>query len=99
MNHWRTFIVLILPIWGIYATAQAQSYRNAIPILPIEVYQSMLNFAEEGEYPKVEASLSILSPIVEHITVKFKDNPSLAVKDAVKNGNKTAVIASIHRLI
>ncbi|MBI3994654.1 MAG: hypothetical protein HY349_01625 [Nitrospirae bacterium] len=79
--------------------ASAQSYRNAVQVPPVEVYQSMLNFVERKEYAKVAGSLTILSPIVNHITEKFTDNPTDGIKKAIEKGNPEEILLSVQTLI
>jgi len=77
----------------------AQSYRDAVPAPPVEVYQSMLNFVNKNEYPKVVGSLNVLAPIVNHITAKYSDNPSESIKKAIDKGNPDDVLLSVQTLI
>ncbi|MBI3610098.1 MAG: hypothetical protein HY204_05270 [Nitrospirae bacterium] len=79
--------------------ALAQAYRNAVGVPPVEVYQSMLNFADRKEYAKVMGSLTVLSPIVNHIGTKFKDNPSKGIKKAVDKGDPDEILLSVQALI
>lgn len=79
--------------------AWAQSYRNAVPVPPVEVYQSMLSFVDRKEYAKVAGSLTVLAPIVNHITAKFTDNPTDGIKKAVEKGNAEEILLSVQTLI
>ncbi len=99
MIRWRhLFFLAALTFFGVH-DVWAQSYRNTIQVPPVEVYQSMLNFADRKDYAKVVGSLDTLAPIVNHITAKFTDNPSDGIKKAVDKGNQDDILLSVHTLI
>jgi hypothetical protein len=77
----------------------AQSYRNAVEVPPVEVYQSMLNFVDRKEYGKVVSSLNILAPIANHISAKYSENPALGIKKAVDKGNPADILLSVQSFI
>lgn len=99
MGHWRCgLLVMILGIFGVH-DAWAQSYRNAVQVPPVEVYQSMLTFADRKDYGKVQSSLNVLAPIVNHIRTKFSVNPADDISRAIKKGNQDEIMTSIQSLI
>ncbi len=77
----------------------AQAYRNDVGVPPVEVYQSMLHFVERKEYKKITTSLKILSPIVNHVTAKFTDNPSDGIIRAIDRNNSDDILLSVQTLI
>jgi hypothetical protein len=81
------------------APAAAQSYRQEMKVPPIEVFQSMLGFAERGELAKVAASLPILAPIIDHIEHKFKVGLTEKIRAAVAAGNRDLVLATVEDLV
>jgi len=99
MNHWRSILFLTAAIFLGAHDVWAQSYRNAVQVPPVEVYQSMLNFVDRKEYAKVTGSLNILAPVVNHITAKFTDNPTEGIKKAVYRGNPDDILLSVQTLI
>jgi hypothetical protein len=99
MGHWRyVLLVMVLGFFGVH-DAWAQSYRNAVQVPPVEVYQSMLSFVDRKEYSKVQSSLNVLAPIVDHIRAKFSVNPADDINRAVKKGNRDEVLMSVQALI
>jgi hypothetical protein len=99
MGKWRyVLFVMVLGIFGVH-DAWAQSYRNAVQVPPVEVYQSMLTFADRKDYGKIQTSLNVLAPIMNHIRAKFSVNPADEINQAIRSGNQDAVVTSIQTLI
>ena len=99
MNRRRLIFFLIMLILALERPVRAQAYRNAVRVPPVDVYQSMLNFADRKEYAKVSGSLNVLSPIVNHITAKFKDNPTVMIKTAIVKGDPDEILLGVQTLI
>lgn len=101
MTYRMTVVLLITIAVGFLNIdrVQAQAYRNAVQVPPIEVYQSMLNFTDRKEYAKVMGSLNVLAPIVSHIATKFKGNPLEGIKKAVDRGDPDEILLSVQVLI
>ena len=97
--YWRSLLFLTVLVFMEVHDVWAQSYRNAVQVPPVEVYQSMLNFVDRKDYAKVVGSLNILAPVVNHITVKFTDNPTEGIKKAVDKGNPDEILLSVQTLI
>jgi hypothetical protein len=97
--RWRVLLFLTVTIFLGVHDVWAQSYRNAVQVPPVEVYQSMLNFVDRKEYAKVTGSLNILAPIVNHITAKFTDNPTEGIKKAIDKGTPDEILLSVQTLI
>ena len=95
----RSLLFLTVLVFMEVHDVWAQSYRNAVQVPPVEVYQSMLNFVDRKDYAKVVGSLNILAPVVNHITVKFTDNPTEGIKKAVDKGNPDEILLSVQTLI
>lgn len=95
----RSLLFLTVLVFMEVHDVLAQSYRNAVQVPPVEVYQSMLNFVDRKDYAKVVGSLNILAPVVNHITVKFTDNPTEGIKKAVDRGNPDEILLSVQTLI
>jgi len=89
---------MVLGIFGVH-DAWAQSYRNAVQVPPVEVFQSMLTFADRKDYSKVQNSLNVLAPVVNHIRAKFSVNPAEDINQAIKRGNQDEIMMSIQTLI
>lgn len=99
MVRWcYVLFVTVLILTGVY-DARAQSYRNAVPVPPVDVYRSMLNFVDQKEYGKVSQSLNILAPIANHISAKYSKNPAVAIKKAIEKGNPSEILSSVHSFI
>jgi len=99
MGKWRyVLFVMVLGIFGVH-DAWAQSYRNAVQVPPVEVFQSMLTFADRKDYSKVQNSLNVLAPVVNHIRAKFSVNPAEDINQAIKRGNQDEIMMSIQTLI
>lgn len=81
------------------APAAAQSYRQEMKVPPIEVFHSMLGFAERGELTKVAASLAILKPVIDHIEQKFKTPVTVRIREAVLARNRDEVLARVEELV
>ncbi len=81
------------------ANAAAQTYRQDVKVPPIEVFQSMLTFAEAGEFQKVVGSLPVLSPILEHIDQKFKFGAADHIRSVSSGGDRASVVAAVEELI
>jgi hypothetical protein len=99
MMTWRFLLYLTATIFIGAHDVWAQSYRNAVQVPPVEVYQSMLNFVDRKDYAKVTGSLNILAPVVNHITAKFTDNPTEGIRKAVDKGNPDEIRLSVQLLI
>jgi hypothetical protein len=97
--RWRYLLLSTAMIFVGVHDGWAQSYRNAVQVPPVEVYQSMLNFADRKEYAKVTGSLNVLAPIVNHITAKFTDNPTEGIKKAIEKGNPDEILLGVQTLI
>ena len=95
----RSLLFLTVLVFMEVHDVWAQSYRNAVQVPPVEVYQSMLNFVDRKDYAKVVGSLNILAPVVNHIAVKFTDNPTEGIKKAVDKGNPDEILLSVQTLI
>lgn len=99
MMCWRSLLFLTVLVFMEVHDVRAQPYRSAVQVPPVEVYQSMLNFVDRKDYAKVVSSLNILAPIVNHITVKFTDNPTEGIKKAIEKGNPDEILLSVQNLI
>ncbi|MBI3610099.1 MAG: hypothetical protein HY204_05275 [Nitrospirae bacterium] len=99
MMRCRVLLFLTALIFIDAHDVRAQSYRNAVQVPPVEVYQSMLNFVDQKEYAKVIGSLNTLAPIVNHITAKFTDNPLDGIKKAIDKGRPDEILLSVQTLI
>lgn len=99
MRQWRyVWLVMILGLFGVHDT-WAQSYRNAVQVPPVEVYKSMLTFADRKDYGKIQTSLRVLEPIVSHIQSKFSVNPANEINKAISTGNQGEIRMSVQTLI
>ncbi len=99
MMRWRVLLFLTVTIFLGVHDVWAQSYRNAVQVPPVEVYQSMLNFVDRKEYGKVVSSLNILAPIANHISAKYSENPALGIKKAIDKGNPADILLSVQFFI
>lgn len=97
--NWSFFLVATVILLALFNELWAQSYRNAVVIPPVQVYESMLNFVDRKEYLKVVASLKVLAPIVSHITAKFTDDPTERIKKAINSGDPDEILLSVQTLI
>lgn len=77
------------------ATAQ----RAKLKTPPVKIYQSMLRFADKGDYGKIEASLTFIKPIILPIKKKWKINMEREIRESVGKQDKTVVLLSIQKLI
>jgi hypothetical protein len=99
MGKWRyVLFAMVLGIFGVH-DAWAQSYRNAVQVPPVDVYRSMLTFADRKDYGKIQSSLNVLAPIVNHIRAKFSVNPADEINQAIRSGSQDTVVKSIQSLI
>jgi len=99
MGQWRfVLFVMFLGLFGVH-DVWAQSYRNAVQVPPVEVFQSMLTFVDKKDYGKVQSSLNVLEPIVGHIRAKFSVNPAENINQAIKRGNQDEILESVQILI
>jgi hypothetical protein len=98
-NAILTAVFLSLALFFQSASARAQSYREAVKVPPVEVYKSMIVFAQKGEHQKVANSLNVLAPIVNHIRVKFKYDSRAAIQKAVRRKDSDKVLSAVQTLV
>jgi hypothetical protein len=91
--------VILVAALPAVSPVSAASYRDTVTVPPVEVYRSMIRFADTSQLDKINGSLSVLAPIVNHIKGKFKNDPGGQIEKAIRGGNPETVRRSIFALI
>lgn len=97
-GKWIIFFLLILTIL-VPCSLLAETYRDALPAPPSEIYKSMLQFLEQKAYPKIEGSLNVLEPVLSHIRGKFNIEAGQTIKEGLSRKDDSKVLEGIYRLI
>ena len=92
-------VTLSLLVSGGINTASAQNYRSSVSVPPVQVYKSMMRFAEQKKHQQIFLSLKVLNPILNHIKAQLSENPAIAIRDAILSGDQNQVRLSIQRMI
>lgn len=66
---------------------------------PVELYGSLLKFAEKGDYDKISKSLPFLDQIFSEAKEKFGVNPGADIRAAIEKDSRSAIVAAIQQAI
>lgn len=97
-GKWMIFFLLI-SIIAVPFSLWAQSYRDALPAPPSEIYKSMLQFLEQKEYSKIEGSLNVLGPVLSHIKGKFNVDAGQGIKEGLSIKDDNKIREGVYRLV
>ena len=97
-GKWMIFFLLISTIFVPFSLL-AQSYREALPVPPSEIYKSMFQFLEQKEYRKIEGSLNVLGPVLSHIKGKFNVDAGQGIKEGLSLKDDNKILDGVYRLI
>ena len=99
MRRLRYLFSGILLVLVFTSGGSAQNYRSSVSVPPVQVYKSMMKFADQKDHEKIFLSLKVLNPILNHIKVQLSENPATAIRDAILTGDQNQVRISIQRMI
>ena len=77
----------------------AETYHTSMKIPPHEIFESMLNHAEENELNKIYKSFPFLKELFGQIEIHFKIDFNKKLTDAITNRRQITVISLIRQLI
>jgi len=87
--------LLVTSDGALSATAQ----RAKLKTPPVKIYQSMLRFADKGDYGKIEASLAFIQPVILMIKKRWDIDMEREIRESVAKQDKAVARLSIQKLI
>ncbi|OGS18642.1 MAG: hypothetical protein A2219_06260 [Elusimicrobia bacterium RIFOXYA2_FULL_50_26] len=93
------FVLLITVILATASLVQAQNYRINMKTPAVQLYESMLLFAEMRKYVQIEKSLPYLKEVFNSEKENFKVDLQKDIEEAIKSGDQAIVVSSIRKAI
>ena len=96
----KVWIVLIATLaLSPASSGLAQLYRDSLPIPANEIYGSMLHYALEKDFKKLERTLLVAKPVVQAIDSKFGSDIESKMQAGLAENSQEQLIKTLQRLI
>ncbi len=95
----KTISISVIFSLFLASVGAAQEYRLGLDPPAIEIYKSMLEFAETEKYDKIASSWKFLGDIPMQIHNKFGINLENEINNSIKDQNRKRTVATVRKLI
>jgi len=98
-NKHSIFTLFLLLMLVATSLLHAKNYRMDMKTPAVQLYESMLLFAEMRKYVQIEKSLPYLKEIFSSEKEKFKVDLQKEIEEAIKSGDQAVVLSAVRKTI